>query len=240
VLDFEMADALAAAFSAIERDGTVKVVLFSGAGRAFMGGGDLTVFQRDLMAAPKTVSDLIGKFHESVRSIRNISAPVIAAVQGAAAGGGFGMAMACDLVIAADDARFVPAYTRIGTSPDGGTTWSLARLLGARRAMEVLMLGEPLGAQAALTSGLVNKVVPRAELDDAAAALAARVAEGPALALANVKRLVRQAALVPLDQQLEDERAGFMAAAATADFREGITAFFERRPPVFGKDDGRG
>jgi 2-(1,2-epoxy-1,2-dihydrophenyl)acetyl-CoA isomerase len=163
-------------------------------------------------------------------------APVLAGVQGAVAGGGLGLALACDLVVSASDATFVPAYTRIGTSPDGGTTWSITRLIGHRRAMEWIMLGDPMSAEEARAIGLINRVVPADRLAAEVDALARRIADGPAVAVTSVKRLVHQAAMVPLDVQLENERDSFVAAARTADFREGIAAFFERRPPKFGVD----
>ena len=160
--------------------------------------------------------------------------PVICGVQGAVAGGGLGLALACDLVIAAADATFVPAYTRLGTSPDGGTTWSITRLIGQRHALEWIMLGEQMDAAEAVDIGLINQVVPDNMLAQEVRALAQRIAAGPAFAFASVKRLVYQATRASFDEQLEAERAAFVAAAGTKDFREGVAAFFERRPAKFG------
>jgi 2-(1,2-epoxy-1,2-dihydrophenyl)acetyl-CoA isomerase len=140
------------------------------------------------------------------------------------------------MVVAASDASFVPAYTRIGTSPDGGTTWSITRLIGHRRAMEWIMLGDPMSAEEAQRIGLINRVVPADKLGTEVDALARRIADGPALAFASVKRLVHQAATASLDVQLESERDSFVAAAQTADFREGIAAFFEKRRAKFGEE----
>lgn len=236
-LDFASAECLVDLLGRIERDTTVKAVTLTGAGRAFMAGGDLAEFKRSFDGAPEAASRLIGLYHQMIRAIRRLKPPVIAGVQGSAAGGGLGLAAACDIVVAAADAKFVPAYTGIGTSPDGGTTWNLTRLLGPRRALAWIMLGDPMTAEAALAHGLVNRVVPTETLTAEVETLAARVAAGPAFAVASVKRLVWQAERVTFDEQLEAERAGFVAAAATADFREGITAFFERRPPRFGGDE---
>lgn len=236
-LDHASAECLVRLFGQIEHDHSVKAVTLTGAGRAFMAGGDLGEFHRDLRRAAKAASGLIAQYHQLIRIIRHLKAPVIAGVQGAAAGGGLGLAMACDIVIASEDAKLIPAYAAIGTSPDGGTTWSLTRLLGPRRALEWIMLGEPLPADRALSLGLINHVVPVASLAAEVDALAERLAAGPAFAYASVKRLVWQAEDVTFDEQLEAERAAFMAAAETADFREGITAFFERRPTRFGRDD---
>ena len=234
-LDFALAQALLDALARADADASVKVVTLTGEGRAFMAGGDISLFHKAGEKAADEATRLIALFHQIVRLIRHMKPPVIAGTQGAVAGGGLGLALACDLVIAADNATFVPAYTRIGTSPDGGTTWSITQLLGPRRAMEWLMLGDPLGAADAAALGLINRVVAADKLDDEVAAVAQRIAAGPALAFASVKRLVHQAATSAFDVQLEAERANFLAAARTKDFREGVAAFFERREPEFGK-----
>jgi 2-(1,2-epoxy-1,2-dihydrophenyl)acetyl-CoA isomerase len=233
-LDFPMAEALVAAITRVERDTSVKVVTLTGEGRAFMAGGDVGVFHRAGENAPQEIARLIELFHQIVRGIRRMKPPVICGVQGAVAGGGLGLALACDLVIAAADATFVPAYTRLGTSPDGGTTWSITRLIGQRHALEWIMLGEQMDAAEAVDIGLINQVVPDNMLAEEVNALAQRIAAGPAFAFASVKRLVYQATGASFDEQLEAERAAFVAAAGTKDFREGVAAFFERRPPKFG------
>jgi 2-(1,2-epoxy-1,2-dihydrophenyl)acetyl-CoA isomerase len=233
-LDRALAAKLAEALDRIERDADVKVVTLMGAGRAFMAGGDLNVFHRAGDRAPEAASGLIAQFHQIIRCIRRMRAPVIAGVHGAVAGGGLGLALACDLVIAAADSTFVPAYLRIGTSPDGGTSWSVTRLIGPRRALEWMMLGDPMNAETAAALGLINRVVASDALATQVDALAQRIAAGPAAAQAALKRLVHQAPTTTLDVQLEAERGNFVAAAATPDFREGIAAFFERRPPRFG------
>jgi 2-(1,2-epoxy-1,2-dihydrophenyl)acetyl-CoA isomerase len=233
-LDFALAESLLAALKRVEAEKSVKAVTLTGEGRAFMAGGDLAVFNAVPEKAPEAAAKLIPFFHEIVLTIRRMQPPVIAGVQGAVAGGGLGLALACDLIIAADDASFVPAYTRIGTSPDGGTTWSITRLIGQRRAMEWIMLGDPMNAEDARAIGLINRVVPAAKLAEEVAAYARRVADGPAFAFGSVKRLVYQASTATFDAQLEAEREGFIASAGTADFREGIAAFFARRPAKFG------
>jgi 2-(1,2-epoxy-1,2-dihydrophenyl)acetyl-CoA isomerase len=234
-LDFALAEALLGALAKVDADPSVQAVTLTGEGRAFMAGGDISIFHNAGENAPQEAARLIALFHQIVRAIRRSRPPVIVGVQGAVAGGGLGLALACDLVIAADNASFVPAYTRIGTSPDGGTTWSITRLIGQRRALEWLTLGDPLTAAEAVTIGLINRVVAASKLEDEVAALAHRIGKGPALAFASVKRLVHQAPTNSFDEQLEAEREGFIAAARTKDFREGVAAFFERREPVFGK-----
>jgi len=234
-LDFALAESLLAVLTRAEHDAAVKAVTLTGEGRAFMAGGDLTVFHADPAGAPQTASNLIALFHQIIRCIRRMKPPVIAGVQGAVAGGGLGLALACDMVLAASDASFVPAYTRIGTSPDGGTTLSITRLIGPRRAMEWIILGDPMGAAEAQAIGLINRAVAPDKLAAEVDAVARRVADGPAFAFASVKRLVHQAPTVTFDFQLEAERERFVAAAGTQDFREGIAAFFERRPAAFGE-----
>jgi 2-(1,2-epoxy-1,2-dihydrophenyl)acetyl-CoA isomerase len=232
-LDHNLAAALLEALQGVEHDAQVKVVIISGAGRSFMAGGDLNVFHAAGERAPEAASRLIAQFHQIIRAISRMPPIVIAAVHGAVAGGGLGLALACDLVVAAADATFVPAYLRIGTSPDGGTTWSVTNLIGPRRALEWMMLGEPMNAETAVSLGLINRVVASGALSAEADTLAQRIANGPAAAQAALKRLVHQATAAALDLQLEAERASFVAAAATSDFREGIGAFFARRPPKF-------
>lgn len=233
VLDEGLADAMVAAFAEVGVDPTVRAVVLTGAGRSFMAGGDLTRFQADLPGAPQTAARLIDGFHAVMRTIKAMPKPVVAGIHGKVAGGGVGLALACDLVIAAEGTTLLSAYTKIGTSPDGGTTWSLTRLLGPRRAIAFMLLNEPLDAQAALRLGLVNAVAPEAELLDAVMRLAQRLSEASAGAGASVKRLVQAAMAGGFDDQLDLEKACFVAAAGRADFREGISAFFERRPPIF-------
>lgn len=234
-INCDLAERLVEALAAIEADTSVKVVMLKGAGRAFMAGGDLKDFHEAGERAPEAVERLIVPFHKIIRALKTLRAPVIAAVHGAVAGGGVALALACDFVIASKDAVFTPAYLKIGTNPDGGTTWSVTRLLGERRALEWLMLGESVEAEKAAELGLINRVVAREDLDKEARALADRIAAGPAQAHASLKRLVWQATTTSLDDQLAAEAAGFVTLAATPDFREGVAAFFDRRPPRFGK-----
>ena len=234
-LDHDLAKALAETFENLDRDPALRAVTLTGAGRAFMAGGDIAVFKSAGTDAPEVIGALIAMFHRTIRAIRRLNAPVIAGVHGAAAGGGLGLALACDIVIASEDASFVPAYTRLGTNPDGGTTWTVTRLLGPQRAFEWLMLGEPKDARTAEKAGLVNRVVPRDALAAEVDALARRIAAGPATAYASLKRLVDQAPYTPLDRQLDSERDGFVKAAGTRDFQEGVRAFLERRQPRFGQ-----
>ena len=233
-IDCELAEKLVEALSAIDQDPAVKVVILRGAGRAFMAGGDLKAFYDAGDQAPAAVKKLIVPFHEIVRLIRGLRPPVVAAVHGAVAGGGLALALACDFVIATADAVFTPAYLKIATTPDGGTTWSVARLLGERRALEWLLLGDSISAREAANLGLINRVVAREDFDQEVQTLANRIAAGPAEAQASLKRLIWRATSTGLDDQLEAEAASFLSLAATADFREGVAAFFERPKAGFG------
>ncbi|HEV7325459.1 MAG TPA: enoyl-CoA hydratase-related protein [Bosea sp. (in: a-proteobacteria)] len=233
VLDEAMADALVAAFSGLAADASIRAVILAGAGRSFMAGGDLARFQADLAGAPQTATLLIDRFHTLMRLIKAMPQPVIAAVQGPVAGGGVGLAFACDLVVAAEDASFLSAYTKLGTNPDGGTTWTLTQLLGPRRALEFVLLNEAIGAESALRLGLVSRIVPSGELMETARTLAEKLARGSSGAQAATKALVQAATHGTFDTQLDLEKQSFVANAGTADFREGINAFFERRPPAF-------
>lgn len=232
-LDRDMAVALADIFEGLETDASVRAITLMGAGRAFMAGGDITTFKQAGDDGPAVIQELIGLFHRTIRAISRTPAPVIAGVHGAVAGGGVGLALVCDFVIAGADAIFVPAFLKLGTSPDSGTTASVTRLIGRRRALEWLLLGDSMDAAAAASVGLINRVVANAALATEIDTLASRIATGPAGANAALKRLIGQASLTSLDAQLDAERDAFIHAAGTADFREGVTAFFERRPPVF-------
>jgi 2-(1,2-epoxy-1,2-dihydrophenyl)acetyl-CoA isomerase len=233
-IDHGLAGRLAATLTEIDRDPSVRAVLLRGAGRAFMAGGDLKDFRDAGDQAPAAVERLIVPFHELIRRIRTLSRPVVAAVHGAVAGGGVALALACDFVLSSDDAIFTPAYLKLGVNPDGGATWAVTRLLGERRALEWLMLGEPLSAAQAHSLGLINRVVALSALEGEARRLARRLASGPVEAQASLKRLVWRAGSTSLDAQLDAEADGFRALSATSDFQEGLAAFFGRREPRFG------
>lgn len=239
-IDHRLAERLADALAGLGEDPAVRAVILKGAGRAFMAGGDLRDFHAAGERAPEAVERLIVPFHRIIRTIRGLRQPVIAAVHGAVAGGGVALALACDFVIASENAMFTPAYLRIATNPDGGSTWSSVRLLGERRALEWLMLGDPLTASQAASLGLINRVVPSSVLEAEARALATRLAAGPFEAQASLKRLVWRAAAASQEDQMDAEAAGFRALSATADFREGLAAFFERREPRFGQASAQG
>lgn len=236
-LDDAMVDALIAATAAIAADPSVRVVVVEGAGPHFMAGGDIRQFARSTSASPderrRTFQRLVERVHVAIETLARLPVPVVARVQGAVAGFGLSLMNACDLAIAADDAYFASAYRQLALTPDGGGTWSLPRIVGQKRAMEILLLGERFGAADALRLGLVNRVVPLADLDATVATLVRSLADGPREALAGAKRLVRESTERTLSEQLQAEAVSFGCTSATADFVEGVEAFLAKRPPRF-------
>jgi 2-(1,2-epoxy-1,2-dihydrophenyl)acetyl-CoA isomerase len=212
------------------RDGEVRAVIVTGAGRGFCVGQDLTEFRE----APGDIgSRLRGNYHPNIRAMRALEKPVIAAVNGAAAGAGMSLACACDLRIAADSATFVPAFINIGLIPDSGGSYFVTRILGPARAFEWLASGRRLTAAEAHAWGLVSEVVESGALSARAAELAAQLAELPTRGVGMTKRLLDHAVTASLDEQLEREAQLQAAATQTEDFKEGVAAFLEKRPPRF-------
>jgi 2-(1,2-epoxy-1,2-dihydrophenyl)acetyl-CoA isomerase len=217
-------------------DSGVRAVVLTGAGRAFCAGGNL----REMQAIAQEEGRAEAFFDEPLRMInkcilliRQTPLPFIAAVNGPATGGGCNLALACDFVLAAEGARFNQAFIKIGLTPDCGGTFILPRLIGWRRATELLMTGEIVDAKRALDMGMVNAVVPDGELMDQAMRLAARLAQGPTAALGRVKELLEASATRDYAAQLELEREAQIKSGQTRDAAEGIAAFVEKRPPKF-------
>lgn len=214
-------------------ESTVRAILVRGAGRAFMAGGDIASLAADRAHTAEAADAIITPFHEGVLALRRGPAPILAEIHGMAAGAGLSLALACDLVIAAEDATFLFAYTGIGASPDGSSTFFLPRLVGLRRALEIALLNEPITAARALELGLVTRTVPAEQVRAAAEALAVRIAAGPTRSFAASRRLMEDSFGRSLAEQLEAERTHFMATAQTADFWEGCQAFLTKREAQF-------
>lgn len=221
--------------AALETDDTAAVVLEGAGDRAFCTGADLERFAEAIETgdAVQVVSRVSGTMNDVIVSIVDADVPVVACLNGAAAGGGLGLALACDLRVAADTAVLAPAFLSAGVSPDGGTTWFLPRMVGLARAREILLGDERFTAQAALETGLVTEVVDADRVRKRARSLAREIAQGPAAAIAGAKsRLLDQQA--SLAEHLAFEQQATALSAETVDFEEGVRAFLEKREPEFG------
>jgi 2-(1,2-epoxy-1,2-dihydrophenyl)acetyl-CoA isomerase len=229
---------LAREFSDVARrcgeDAGVRAVLISGAGKMFCAGGDLKAFA----AQPEgKLADYLervtGFLHRGILMLAHCSAPVVAAVHGSAAGGGFSLTCACDFVIAAQSAKFTMAYTRAGLTPDGSGSYFLPRIVGFRKALELAIRNPVLSAIDAHALGIVTEVVPDAELSDRAGALTAELAAGPTQAYGGVKRLLLESANATLEDQMKRETGWIAEMSQSRDGREGIAAFVGKRAPKF-------
>lgn len=220
---------LLAAMKECAENSDVRAVILKGAGRAFCGGGDIRYMKAEREKEGFDLGDLVGLVGQVITEIRNMPKPVIAAVQGAAAGGGFNLALACDTVIAAENAKFIQAFVGIGLAPDTGGMYWLPRMIGPARAFEMMSTGRPVKAAEALELGLVAKVVPLEELDAAAEALAQVYVNGPTLAYAGLKKMMNASIYDGLDKFLPIEKETLSALGSSEDFLEGMTAFLEKR-----------
>ena len=218
------------------RQSGARAVVLTGAGRAFCAGGDL----REMRRMAEEEGNVTAFFDEPLRMlnecillIRQTPMPFIAAVNGAASGGGCNLALACDLVIAAQGAKFNQAFIKIGLVPDCGGTFILPRLVGWKLATEMMMTGDVVTASRALELGMINAVFPDEQLMAQAMAMAERLSEAPTIALGKIKELLEASAKNNYGEQLEFERTTQIEAGQTKDFREGVAAFIEKRPPRF-------
>jgi 2-(1,2-epoxy-1,2-dihydrophenyl)acetyl-CoA isomerase len=224
-LSAEMMDAVVRC----EEDADIRALVITGTGRFFCAGADLKGFY----SAGSELKSRVSVFHAVISRLVRGDFPVVAAVNGAAAGAGMGLACACDLVIVAESARFTMAYTKIGLSPDGTTTYFLPRRIGIGRALELVMLNRTLSAKEALDWGIANRVVADASLAEEAHSLAAQLAAGPTRAYGAAKRLMQSGFTESLETQIEMELRSVGALARSEDARQAIAAFAAKRTPVF-------
>ena len=233
-MDIELLRALHGALLRCQADPRIRAVILSGNGPSFCAGGDVKAFAAQGERLPDYLREATAWLQAMTTTLIHLRAPVIAAVHGhAAGGGGFGLVCACDLVVAAETARFLTGATRVGMAPDAGTTVTLPRIVGIRKAMELLMTNPTLTAAEAQALGIVNRVVPDAELRSAAEVLAGELASGAAQALAETKRLLWDGVGRSVEQCLPDEANTVVALGGTADAHEGLAAVIERRPASF-------
>ena len=216
-----------------DADPEVRAILITGAGRFFCAGGDLKSFAAQGEALPSHMKEVTTYLHAAVSRFTRGDAPIVAAVNGTAAGAGMSLVCSCDLALAAESAMFTMAYTKAGLTPDGSSTYFLPRKVGLRRALELTLTNSVLTAAEAMEYGLVGRVVPDDQLLDEATALAEQIAAGPTIAMGEARRLLHSGLVETLETQMELETQAIARMSATADGREGIQAFLEKRAPSF-------
>jgi len=233
VIDLALARGLLQAVNAAEHDPAVRVLVLTGVGRLFCVGGDLSAFCAAGSDISGFLSELAGTLHAALSRLARMPKPFLVLVNGPAAGAGFGMALAGDLVLATRSAHFTAAYGAVGLSPDGGLTWWLPRLIGLRRAQEIVLSNRRVGAEEAQAIGLITQVVADSELDGAGREAAQMLAAAATSAIATTRRLLLDSFASSLEPHLEREACGVVARGADAEAREGIAAFNEKRTPNF-------
>lgn len=229
--------ALHQALKAAAADNAVRAVLLRARGKFFSVGGDLGFFSETLKGSAeekhRIFSQLIDEAHAVIQLITTLRVPVVVAVQGGAAGVSLSLIAACDFVLTTRQSTFSTAYMGLGATPDGGSTWLLPRLLGLRKARELIMLSERFSGEEALSLGLVNRLVEPEVLENEAQALAGRLAQGPTAAYGRLKKLLADSLQTDLPTQLDAEKGSFLASTAGADLPEGVRAFLAKEPPNF-------
>ncbi len=233
-MGFEMAEKMERRIEECFTDSEIKVLVITGSGKAFSSGGDMKAVKEDFSGDRKGFfRDLTKRLHRIITDIRLLPKPVIASINGPAGGAGFSLAMACDLRIASESARFKQAYTSMGLCPDGGWTVFVPAAIGSSKAMELLLTDPFIDAKQAHSLGIINFVVPDDQLRDKTWELAKKISKGPLFAFAKVKELINLRLFDLMEKQLERERQAIMECCATEDFNEALNAFFEKREAKF-------
>lgn len=236
-LSLEMRTEIRDRLQEAELNGDIRCVVLRGAGEHFLAGGDVKSFMAFTKLPPEerrlAFINRIHGLNSIMYAMRRLNKPVIASVRGAAAGAGVSLALCCDMVVASEDAFFTLAYSKIASSPDGGASYYLPRLVGTKRAMEIALLGDRFTAREALGMGLINRVVPTEELAAKTKELADRLANGPTRAYGNIKKLILAASDNSLEEQLQAEAETFGETVMADDWIEGVVAFNEKRKPDF-------
>lgn len=232
-LDLAMSNELFAAVEGCDQDTDVKVIVLAGAGRAFCGGGDIHYMMQEVKNGSFDIEPLVRVLTELTRRLRQCSKPVLCAVQGAAAGGGCNLALACDMIFAEEKAKFLQAFVNIGLTPDTGGAYILPRLIGRTRAFEMFVTGRAVSAQEMYDLGLITKVTENGKALSEALAMAEKLAQGPSVVYKGIKELLLQTYSSDFDAFMRAEADVQVRASKTDDFVEGITAFLEKRQPHF-------
>lgn len=233
VIDLSMARALLAASVRCDGDASIRSVLLSAKGRMFCAGGDISAFVSAGDDAPMMLSELAGTFHMAVSRLARMRKPMVALVQGPAAGAGFGLALLADVVLASRTAHFTPAYSAIGLTPDGGLTWQLPRLVGMRKAQEIILSNRRVPAEEAEAIGIVTRLVEQDDLAAEGEAVATAFASAATMAVGATRALLVDSFTHELETQLELEARQIAEAGGRPEFREGIAAFMGKRKPDF-------
>jgi 2-(1,2-epoxy-1,2-dihydrophenyl)acetyl-CoA isomerase len=232
-IDPAMVDALAAAVDAIADDATVRAVLITADGPSFTVGGDLKHFTRNAHRIADELDAMIGTFHRTLSKLGDLPVPIVCAAQGPTAGGGMGLLWCADVVLVAENVKLAAGFPLLALSGDGGSSWALPRLVGLRRAQQIVMGGRVLNAQEAVDWGIASEAVPVDALAARALEEGRRMAAGPTVAYGHMRRLLRGSGSVTWAEHLQLEHEAMRATGATADAVEGITAFTDRRRPTF-------
>jgi 2-(1,2-epoxy-1,2-dihydrophenyl)acetyl-CoA isomerase len=232
-ITLEMANEMLDVARRCDEDPEVRAVVLTGSGKMFCAGGDLKVFAAQGEKVSLYMKKVTQAFHAVISRFNWMDAPVVGAINGTAAGGGFSLALTTDIAIAAESAKFTMAYTKVGLAPDGGSSYFLARLVGLRRAKEMALLNPVLSAKQALEWGLINQVVADDQVLPAALEIAYRLAKGPTQALGAAKRLILSGSTESLESQMEKESRAIAKMVGTEDGREGVAAFIAKRMPKF-------
>ncbi len=233
-LNPEFVDDFLQVLQQVQADEHVRAILLCGAGKTFMAGGDISYFHANLDTLPDTVGAVMDKVNACVTLLQNLKQPILAKLHGSVAGIGISFMAACDLAIAAESTKFTLAYSNIGITPDGGAAYLLPRLIGTRRAMQLALLPEVFAAAQARDMGLINFIAPDNELDAQTQQLLDKLAAGPTQVYARSKALINKTWGRSLATHLQAEREMFVASTADEDFRRGVTAFVNKKKPVFG------